>query len=73
MYNEIILYSLMPLLVVLAVAGIWNNWIIIGKDGYLLRPHPSFMRWAQIGIANVFRVATLRPIVKFRNLPEYNN
>lgn len=64
--------SFISLFAIIAIVGIWNNWVIIGKNGYMLCPHPSFWRWSQMAIINLFRIITFEKVIKFSDLPEYN-
>lgn len=49
--DQIALYGLISCFTLLTLLGIWNNWIWIGKDGYMLDPNlrPGFLKfWLQI-------------------------
>lgn len=78
MEEKCFILSIVLILFIFALVGIWNNWLWIGKDGYSL-PHedrPGFFRfWFNI-VPRFFisgsmenHVINIKEIKKFSELP----
>ena len=62
-------FMLIMIFGVITLIGIWNNWICIDhRTGYNLTNRPNFFQFYGIGIVNVFRIITFRPVLEFSRI-----